>query len=228
MRLGAGQLRLAAFAVTVLAGVAFTNAVHARIYAPASGAASSIVLLPSSIDGLSMWRHWDNALGGAVEQGAEYSNAEIGRSVQLDFFRNVRTRHNGALCFVGRGERVRSESVRAVQLHDGAAVFDILVTRAEQQLRLVAATECQAGGCSEEESGVVKPWRHLEMRSLFGGDPQPVVPVSIILMRDLPGEDAQSLAATESVLKQDFERAAAQLDLEPARRLARALQENAE
>ena len=219
------KLKLATLAVIVAAA----NVANAYIELPVTPTANAdaVTLLPDLVGDAQPVHHWKHPLSGAViEEGALYQSSTGGPLIQLDFYRNSREPHNGAACYLLQGERLRSESLLTVQTRNGAATFDVMLSSDSRHLRLAAATECTAEGCTEQP--VLTPtalfWRKWDWRKLIDPARRPVVPTSIVLLQDWDEPDADRQAQAEQEIQQTFVQVAREVDLEPARRLASALQ----
>jgi hypothetical protein len=226
------RAKFIALALLISAAFGTSHALGVRDTVAASSEAATIVLLPDTLAGYHIERSWNQApfnglfTGPVREEGALYSPvvADSGDPIQLDFFRNTRVPHNGVRCFLLRGEMLRSESMHTVQTRGGSAVFDVAFMEAEHHLRLAAATECLAEGCAETDTARVgrAPWQHWSLHPSRLANDKAVVPFSIMIERgNLSDPDA--VAAAETQLMHEFEATAAQLDLQPAQRLAAAL-----
>lgn len=202
----------------------------ARANVSAGTEAASIVLLPHTLTGYKPTQRWRHPLyGSTIEEGALYSALSgDGTTVQLDFYRNTRLPHNGAYCYLMQGETLQSDSLRTVKLSTGNAIFDIVTLRTNNHLRLVAATECFAQGCSEKRStSIDMPWLTTwHLKALASTASPAVVPFSIVIEHaDAEGQVGPTI--TEAQLLDELLRTAAKLDLEPAQRLAAALDSTA-
>lgn len=219
------RAKLAALAIAVFVALGASRAVDARANISASMEAASIVLLPQAVSGYKPTQHWHHPpFGSTIEEGALYS-ALNGNSttVQLDFYRNTRLPHNGAYCYLVQGETLQSESLRTVKLLTGNAIFDVVILRANNHLRLAAATECSAQGCAETRPLTIDTlWLTWRLKSFTPTANPAVVPFSIVIDHtDATGQDASAI--TEAQLLDEFLHTAAMLDLEPAQKLAAAL-----
>jgi hypothetical protein len=180
-----------------------------------------INLLPANIGSAAIVEKWNNRQSAqVVEQGARYaSNDSADTPVQLDFFKGRPNTHNGIICYLWQGEALLWQRLESVATAGRPAIFDVGLTRAGQQLRLVAATECSAESCTEQPlpvSGYL--WTQWRWKNLIQTG-NPVVPVSIVLSRPI---GAEGLEATQSQLLAAFYHAAALIDLSPAQQLAAA------
>ncbi len=180
-----------------------------------------VALLPATIGDYRIGEHWRNALPlGALEEGAIYSPALSDRTadpIQLDFFRNSRSAHNGIGCYLTKGEAPLRRTLRGVRLHDTTAVFDVAVLLADNRLRLVAATECTGHSCSEEGLSA-EDGRHWRVHIGFPSSRRDgVVPFSLVLTRAI---GAEGIDSAQSRLLDEFELLATQIDLIPAQHLA--------
>lgn len=184
-----------------------------------------IVLVPTTLGRaarVEQWRHPGD--GTVVEVGATFAAGIHGPApVILDFFRGDPRVHNGIGCFLNKGETLASENLRTLNTANGTALFDIALLRTENQLRLVAATECTAAGCAER---AVLTWKALwkqGLKALVRPAPDGVVPAAIILTHPLDaGMSKAGEAVVAAQLLAELERAAAAVDLSPAMRLAKA------
>lgn len=152
-----------------------------------------------------------------IEEGAMYSDGK-GVLVQLDFFRRDSQSHNGLGCYLGQGESLLWEHLQQLPTLNGKADFDLGLTQTKEMLRLVAASECRAGGCSEVPLPL---WKQLSdfkrlVLQLFAQPGDAVVPVSIVLTVPATTRDP----ALEAALIHQLQTFIAALDLEPARKLA--------
>ena len=170
---------------------------------------ADIVLLPQMIGDRQIVRQWNNDLeSGDIEQGAVYATAK-GTPVQLDFFRTRFHAHNGVACYLSEGESLVEDGLRTLKTSTDGAVFDVALLRSENALRIVAATECAANQCAEQPVSAPLQAAFLPQRSL--------VPTSIMLTRPVGKDDGAAVAAQ---LNRELEEVIAQINLEPARRLA--------
>jgi hypothetical protein len=210
--------------VLVFLTVAGGRWADARSRLPVNDAAAAIELLPASIGAAQPVGYWKNPLGGSlVEEGALYSAAGSKDSIQLDFLRNSMHPHNGAGCYLTQGERFLSQALKTVQTRNGTAVFDVVLTRAERQLRVTAASECRVDGCTENVVEFGAPWRYWDFKTLFYPDRRPVVPISIVLLRDVQDVPEAQMPEEQQRLLQEFQKLLEQFDPTPAQRLATAL-----
>lgn len=211
--------RLGAVAALALAGIGF-NALGLVRHGPVLDTGSGIRLLQSQVGEYRQTeKSWHNAMGrgGTIEEGAVYSNG-AGVPVQLDFFRHNHEPHNGLGCYLAGGETLLWERMQHLPTLNGNAEFDLGLAQTKGTLRLVAATECRAGGCSEVP---LPMWRQLGdfkklIPQLFDDPSGAVVPVSIVLT--VPAD--QRDPALEADLMRQLQTFIAALDLAPARKLA--------
>lgn len=181
----------------------------------------SFNLLPATIGSATIVRQWNNRQSPqVVEQGALYaSNDPTDTPVQMDFFKGRPTTHNGMICYLFQGEVLLWQHLETIPTAGNPAIFDVGLTRADQQLRLIAATECTAQGCAEQPVPVSDYfWTQWSWKNLTQTR-NPVVPMSIVLTRPI---GAEGLEATQSQLLTAFYHATAQLDLSPVQQLAAA------
>jgi len=214
------KLATLALGVLVFAGLHRITAPH-TFWTNQAETAGSINLLPAAIGSASIVRQWNNVRSQQViEQGALYaSNDPADTPVQLDFFKGNPDTHNGVICYLFQGEALLWQHLETVPTAGKPVIFDLGLTRAGQQLRLVAATECTAQGCTEQPVPVNDYfWTQWSLKNLT--QPRtPVVPMSIVLTRPI---GAGGLEATQSQLLTAFYHATAQLDLSPVQQLAAA------
>lgn len=220
--------RFVALSLVIAAAFGTGQVFEIRSGVVAGADASAIVLLPQALAGYRLERGWSHQLHGqrVVEQGVLFSPLPglAADPVQLDFYRGTRLPHNGAGCYLVRGESLRSESLRSIRTRTGAAVFDVVVMEAENRVRLAAATECRAQGCTEtavEPTGSA-PWQRWRLLTLAPADARAVVPFSVMIERDHV-VSAQQADWVEAQLQQEFAVLVGQLDLEPAQHLAAVL-----
>lgn len=220
------KLKLALLAMAALVFGALSQWAAGQQSAPSYGPqAQALVLLPATLNGWSIREHWDNPWpSGAIEQGALYALAGLSadqakvQGVQLDFNRNNSSTHNGIACYLVQGESLVWQRLQTVRFATAPTVVDLALLRTRDRLRLAAATECRSSGCSERPLPVLSQlWQGFNA-SLNAQPAASVVPVSIVLQADTDAD--HDLAATQAALLDRFERAAAQIDLAPAQRLA--------
>jgi hypothetical protein len=182
---------------------------------PVAATASGIALVPAAVGEYLPVNSWHTELrGDLVEEGAVFApSAGAGDPVQLDFFRNGRKTHNGIGCFLNQGESLLNENIRTLQTASGQIQFDVALLRTEDTIRIVAATECSARGCSEQALPLEFSFAALSQGSIDYG----VVPVSVTLMHP---SGTTSESDTETLLEQELSKAISAIDLQPARRLA--------
>ncbi|HET8552120.1 MAG TPA: hypothetical protein VFM97_06575 [Gammaproteobacteria bacterium] len=196
-----------------------------RHFAVANVNTAQVVLVPTTLGGAAQVERWRNpGAGSIVEVGALFAAGVHGAApVILDFFRGYPHGHNGIGCFLNHGETLISEQLRRIETANESALFDVALLRTENQLRLVAATECAADGCAER---AVLTWKALwqqGLRALTRSAPDGVVPAAIILTHPLDaGISKAQEAAVAMQLRAELERVIANVDLEPAMRLAKA------
>lgn len=168
-----------------------------------AGAAAEIPLLPLRIGEFqrtaSMWKlkHSSNT----SEEGAMYVLPSSATSipVQLDFFRFSNKPHNGLICYLGQGERLNWLQKKILNASTHPVNVLLAMTESENQLRLVATTECYADHCAEEniQSRLgfslpdFAPLKMLHKGSVFA--PHGVVPLSIVMKADIHGDNRDQL-----------------------------------
>jgi len=209
--------RLLAFAVLVVSATAASGMQERSWTRQASPAAAAVVLVPETLGERSISKRWNNLLrGGIVEDGAVFSGAS-GVPVQLDFFRNRPTAHNGINCYLLEGESLTWERPQVLQMATAPAQFDVALLSSNDSLRLIAATECSAGGCNEHGLWG-EPVGNSKLRWTSANAPhEAVVPVSIVLSSPLDGAEP---AVVEARLMSQLQDAARLIDLAPAQKLA--------
>ncbi|MBV8360897.1 MAG: hypothetical protein JO189_23620 [Deltaproteobacteria bacterium] len=144
-----------------------------------------------------------------------YASYRDGRAVEVDvdIWLGASGPHNGLRCFYVRGYPTFWQRLSAVRMVNMSAIFDTALFRfgQEQDLGLVANTECYPTGCYESpaQQGSVG-WR-LPVFSEPVVAPTPI----LILVRELNEQSAESLQTRGARLAQDFERFAGQIDLRP-------------
>lgn len=217
-------LKLAAALLGVLLVAWLGHAALGSGSAAESNAARSIHLVPAVLGGAPRtrrWRHPQPGQGDLVETGAIYAAGTFGPvPVLLDFFRGADAPHNGIACFLIQGESLTEEQLLKMRTLTGAAVFDVGVIRTPGQIRLVAATECTAGGCNAETLPFWRGfWRQWNWKNLATGSTKGVVPAAVILTQ---ATDAGQAPAAVAQLHAELLRAVAGIDFNPARRLAAA------
>jgi hypothetical protein len=210
--------RLGAVAALALAGIGF-NALGLVRHGPVLDTGSEIQLLQPQVGEYRQTeKSWHNAMrGGTIEEGAVYSYG-AGVPVQLDFFRHNHEPHNGLGCYLAGGETLLWERMQHLPTLNGNAEFDLGLAQTKGTLRLVAASECRAHGCSEVP---LPMWRQFAdfkklIPQLFDDPTGDVVPVSIVLT--VPAD--QRDPALEADLMRQLQTFIAALDLAPARKLA--------
>jgi len=75
-------------------------------------------------------------------------SAVAGVPAQLDFYRRGLRPHNGMAAICYRAKRCYGASAAPADIK-WSAEFDLGLAQTREGLRLVAASECRAGGCSE-------------------------------------------------------------------------------
>jgi hypothetical protein len=209
--------KLMAFGLVVATLLAVAQPLRAHMRVHPSMEDAAVILVPSALDGFDKGSQWNHVLQGTtVEQGALYSPLAGGSEVQLDFYRNSASPHNGAGCYLSQGERLRSQQMMMLPTQTGAESFLVTFMTDGHQLRLVASTECRAEGCSEEK--VHTGFRLDVFSGLFQERSAGVVPVSIVLRR--PYDSRDDLATHEAALLTQARQFLQQLDLSTARQLA--------
>jgi len=211
------NLKLFAFAVLVVSGTAVSGMQQRSWSRQPSAEAGAVVLLPDSIGERRIVKRWNNPQrSGAIEEGAVYA-AGSDTSVQLDFFRNSGSAHNGVGCYLLEGESLAWERTQTLRMADASAEFDVALLSSNEGLRLVAATECGPLGCTEHGLwGAAVIGSELRWQG-YSKVEQSVVPVSIMLASPLDGEDP---AAVEARLMSKLEDVIGKIDLAPAQKLA--------
>lgn len=182
-------------------------------------AADALVLVPVAIAGYEIQRRWRHPLNGAVvEDGAVYSPVSgIGSAIQVDYFRNALTPHNGAGCYVGQGERLRSQALMSLAGVAGSSATFMVATMTDgRHLRVAASTQCYAGRC--EEQLIPTGWRAAASLAMFDDTRQAVVPMSVVLRQSY--ESGDDLAAVEAGLMSELKQAVSLIDLAAPMRLA--------
>lgn len=185
----------------------------------ASPAARSLVLLPATLGGRHVLERWDNPLAqGTLEEGAVYGGPANVPAVQLDFYRNSPRRHNGAGCYAARGESVLWDRPRVLATLAGRTQFDVVLLRGLNQLRIVAATECAATGCSESGiGGELNQGTQVRLLDMQGRR-WSFVPVSVVIVRTVLGTQDEDAVGAE--MQHDLEAVLREIDLTPAEKLA--------
>lgn len=185
---------------------------------PATRAVSS-TLLPTRVGDWRAERKWGNGLsGGVMEQGALYSRPVDGIKTRVDLLLRSPGPHNALFCYLIRGTKFTHMAVHRVQAANSGATFDVALVRSREAgsgLRLVAATECSADGCTEtgvSSRGFVFP-RLTDLGTLFE-PPSGVVPVAIDVM------PTDSKSADPPALRGDFRNFVGAFDLRPIERVA--------
>lgn len=179
----------------------------------ASPEARAVVLVPQTLGGRPVKERWVNVQrGGVVEDGALFAGVAGAPEVQLDFYRNRASRHNGALCYMMKGESVVWDRPQVLPTRDGSSQFDVVLLWGSSQLRVIAATECTPEGCAETDIAGKGARLRLQDRGVN------VVPVSVALTRPVGAED--DLDAVGDQLLRDLKAALQETDLAPARQLA--------
>jgi len=222
---------LALALVATAAACAGTIVVRDRGVVAPDAAAQAIVLLPQTLNGYALQQRWHNSRpDDVIEEGALYAataqpmpgEGVATEGVQLDFFRNARRAHSAALCNVRKGERLRSETLRTLKTRTGTAAFNLAFLSTDQELRLVAGTQCSNQRCVEMPSMVSAPWDSWNWKSITAPAAEAVVPTAIVLVRRHITSE-QGMASAQQQMVDEFERDVADLDLLPAQRLAAAL-----
>lgn len=210
----------------VALGIVVTTLVSAKQmltepdFSPASqAAADALVLVPEVIAGYEVQRRWRHPLTGPViEDGALYSPVSgVGNAVQIDYYRNALGPHNGAVCYVGQGERLRSQALMSLTGVGGrSATFMVATMTDGRHLRVAASTQCYAGRC--EEQLIPTGWRAIASLAMFDDSRRAVVPMSLVLRQSY--ESGDDLAAIEAGLVDELKQAVALIDLAVPMRLA--------
>jgi len=178
-----------------------------------------ITLVPKTLDGAPMLKHWHNRQPGTVvEVGALYAAANFGPApVLVDFRRGDPYSHNGIGCFLNKGESLTSETLHTFHTAFGSAVFDVGVLRTADQVRVIAATECTAKTCESKKLPFLSQLWHLWNKKHLTHESGSVVPLAVILTQKASHSEANSVT---SRLEEELRRVIAVLDLKPARQLA--------
>jgi hypothetical protein len=186
----------------------------------ATADARAVALLPASLGGRHIRERWSNARPRrSVEEGAVYAGPATLPEVQLDFYRNSPVRHNGAVCYIVRGETVVWNRLQEVPLRQGTAQVAMLLLRDADGLRIIAATECAADGCAEGDIRELKGQKkHLSVAVHDIHDTWSFVPVSVAMTRTVASPDDEEAVGVQ--MEQDLLAVLRELDLTPARRLA--------
>lgn len=209
--------RLAAVAILAITGIGFNAAGFFKTQStPEAG--DEVQILPEQIGAYSktteQWRNERPA--GLIEEGAKYA-AATGLPAQLDFYRHDPQSHNGLGCFLLLGETLLWEHVQRLPVKNGFADFDLGLAQTRESLRMVAASECRASGCSEVPLVLKSLGDFKKLASqLVTESTNAVVPVSIVLTAPTAERDP----AMEAELMRQLHSFIANLDLEPARRVA--------
>jgi hypothetical protein len=212
------KARLLAVAVLAAAGFGLNALGFVKIQT-VHGAGDEIQLLPMQIGAYyksdQSWRNEPQP--GVIEEGAMYSTGK-GLPAQLDFFRHDPQTHNGLGCYLGQGETLLWERVQRLPTLNGTAEFDLGLAQTRETLRLVAASECRAGGCSEVPLPLWKQFSDFKrlIPQLFADPGEAVVPLSIVLTTPAANRDP----ALEAEMMRQMQSFIAALDLEPVRKLA--------
>lgn len=209
-----------AFLAVVVLGVC-TSLLTVEGGRAASPEARAVVLLPVALGGRHIRERWDNIRPQrSIEEGAIYAGAATLAEVQLDFYRNSPSRHNGAICYLTQGESVLWDRPRVLPLKQGTAQFDVLLLRGQNQLRIIAATECAASGCAEADvEELQNPGKTIRLSLRDPHDASwSFVPVSVAMTRTVTGSDDEDAVGAQ--MEQDLMAALREIDLAPARRLA--------
>lgn len=191
--------RYGAFLAVVVLGLVSSSIFVVDSGQAASPQANAVVLLPAGIGPRHVKRRWHNLLPGhTIEEGASYAGAADVPPVQLDFYRNSLMRHNGAKCYMVQGESLLWDRPAVLKTLGGSPEFDVVLLRGQNQLRIVAATECAVNGCADSDSSdpLGESARLLLMHD-WGSKPLAFVPVSVVMVRTVVDPAAEEAIGAE-------------------------------
>lgn len=202
--------------VAVILGFLVVGFQRADSLSRAMSAQSLVSLVPETLGEAHATTRWRNELAGSeIEEGAVYSPRGGGDPVQLDFFRNRMQPHNGIACYMGQGEHLRSEQLVNLRTANGAeVVFDLAVLTDGERLRLVAATECTADGCTEERltHSAKSPPFGIAVSFKDAQPVRPVIPLSVMVQSADGEPDGDAVSGR---LDAELRDAVLKLDLAP-------------